>query len=340
MTSKRFITSQEKPEDKNLDLTLRPKKLGEFIGQEKTKQSLRIFLEAAKKRKESIDHILIHGGPGLGKTTLANIIAHEMEVNIKSISGPAIEKSGDLAAILTNLQEKDVLFIDEIHRLPKVIEEILYPAMEEYFLDIVLGKGPSARTLKLDLPHFTLIGATTRVSLLSSPLRDRFGIVYHLDFYKDLEIEQIIKRSARILNIDLDDKSSSEIARRARKTPRIANRLLKRIRDFAQVKGSGSITKNLAFQALEMLDIDEYGLDQVDRKILKTIIENFKGGPVGLKTLAASTQEDIETIETIYEPFLIQSGFINRTPRGRVATELAYKHLGYKIPLKFQFGNK
>ncbi|MDD4607278.1 MAG: Holliday junction branch migration DNA helicase RuvB [Patescibacteria group bacterium] len=329
LNKKTPVTDQD---DAILDATLRPQKLVEFIGQNKIKNSLGIFLQAAKARHEAIDHILIHGGPGLGKTTLANIIAKEMGVNIKSIAGPAIEKTGDVAALLTNLEEGDVLFIDEIHRLPKVVEEILYPAMEEYFLDIVLGKGPSAQTLKLDLPKFTLVGATTRASLLSSPLRDRFGIVYHLDFYQEPEVQDIIKRSAKIFNVDLDVPAAEEIARRSRRTPRIANRLLKRVRDYAQVKADGKINHDLARRALAMMEIDEYGLDEVDRQILQTLIEKFQGGPVGLKTLATATHQDVETLETMYEPFLIQLGFLNRTSRGRLATGLAYQHLGYQQP--------
>jgi Holliday junction DNA helicase RuvB len=293
-------------------------------------------MSAAKKRGEPIEHVLLHGCPGLGKTTLAHIIANEMGANIKVTSGPAIEKAGDLAAILTNLANGDILFIDEIHRLNKIIEEVLYPAMEDYALDIVIGKGPSARTLRLDLPKFTLIGATTRVSLISSPLRDRFGATFRLDFYQDDDIKKIIERNAKILGTEIEPQASELIAKRARKTPRVANRLLKRVRDYAQVKANGIITKDLASEALALLDIDQLGLDDIDRKILQIIIEKFSGGPVGLNTLAAATSEEMETIEDIYEPFLLQLGFLNRTPRGRTATSSAYEHLGLKPKLDNQ----
>ena len=319
-----------------MDLTLRPRTIKEFIGQDKIKENLKIFMDAAKKRKESLEHVLFHGPPGIGKTTLAHILAHEMGVNIRVTSGPAIERAGDLAAILTNLEDGDILFIDEVHRLNRVIEEVLYPAMEEYALDIVVGKGPSARTLRLDLPKFTLVGATTRVNLISSPLRDRFGSTYRLNFYADEDIEKIVQRSARILSIDLDQEAGQEIAKRARKTPRIANRLLKRVRDYAQVKADGKIVTPLALEALEKLEIDIYGLDEVDRKILETIIEKFSGGPVGLNTIAASIGEEMDTICDIYEPFLLQLGFLARTPRGRVVTEAGYKHLGKKSPEDLQ----
>lgn len=327
----RIVSAEEKPEDKGIELTLRPLYLKDYVGQKNIKKNLDIFMQAAKMREEPIEHVLLHGAPGLGKTTLANIIAKEMNTAIKITSGPAIEKSGDLAAILTNLQNDDILFIDEIHRLNKTIEEILYPAMEDYCLDIIVGKGPSARTLRLDLPKFTLIGATTRLSLISSPLRDRFGNIFHLNYYADSEIEQIIDRNSKILNVEFKNLAAkTEIARRSRKTPRIANRLLKRVRDYAQVKGNGIIDIDFAKQALEMLEIDNFGFDEVDRKILQTIIEKFDGGPVGINTIAAACGEEIETIEEIYEPFLLQSGFIMRTPRGRTVTEAAYKHLSFE----------
>ena len=330
------MAEEEKPEDKVLDLTLRPRILKEFVGQEKLKRNLEVFMEAARKRAEPTEHILLHGGPGLGKTTLAHIIAHEMGAGIRVTSGPAIERTGDLAAILTNLATGGILFIDECHALNRVIEEILYPAMEEYAIDLVIGKGPSARTLRLDLPRFTLIGATTRPSLLSSPLRDRFGMIYQLNFYQDLDIEKIIARSARILAISLEEKAIKTIARRSRKTPRVANRLLKRVRDLAQVKGQEKVTEKLAKEALDMLEIDELGLTETDRTILKAIIEKFNGGPAGLKAIAATTHQEVQALEDIYEPFLMQLGFINRTPRGRVATAAAYKHLKYNSKLKTQ----
>ncbi|MBU0670782.1 MAG: Holliday junction branch migration DNA helicase RuvB [Patescibacteria group bacterium] len=332
----RVVAPNKKDEDKTLDSTLRPVKLGDFIGQKKIKDNLNIFMEAAQKRKEPIEHVLLHGGPGLGKTTLANIIAKEMNANIRITSGPAIEKGGDLAAILTNLTEGDILFIDEIHRLNKAIEEILYPAMEDYALDIIVGKGPGARTLRLDLPKFTIIGATTRMSLISSPLRDRFGVHFKLDFYEEDEIEQIINRSARILSTQIEDEAARKIASRARQTPRVANRLLKRVRDFAQVKTEGVIDPGITDEALAMMEIDESGLDLVDRKLLDTIINKFSGGPVGLQTLAASTGEEMDTVEGMYEPYLMQCGLIKRTPKGRVATENAYKHLGLTPPADLQ----
>ncbi len=325
-----IVSSQELPEDKTMDLTLRPKTMAEFIGQEKMKANLRIFIEAAKQRKEPLDHALFHGGPGLGKTTISYIMAREMGVNIRVTSGPALERVGDLAAILTNLENGDILFIDECHRLNRVIEEVLYPAMEDYGIDLVLGKGPTARTLRLDLPHFTLIGATTRPSFLSSPLRDRFGATYQLNFYQVPEIKEIIKRSANILGIEIEEEAAEEVARRARFTPRVANRLLKRVRDFVQVKGKKIIVPELAVQALKMLEIDEMGLNQMDRKILTTVIEKFSGGPVGVKTLAVAIGEELDSIEEIYEPYLIQLGFLQRTSRGRTVTERAYKHLGRK----------
>lgn len=329
----RIVSSQESSEEIAWQKNLRPQKLADYIGQDKVKANLKIFMAAAKKRGEPIEHVLLHGCPGLGKTTLAHIIANEMGGNIKVTTGPTIERMGDLAAILTNLADGDILFIDEMHRLNKVIEEVLYPAMEDYALDIIIGKGPSARTLRLDLPKFTLIGATTRISLLSAPLRDRFGTSYKLNFYEDKDIEEIIRRNARILKTEIIDEARDLIAKRARKTPRVANRLLKRVRDFAEVKADGKITVAVAKEALNMLEIDEIGLDEVDRKILSTLIEKFSGGPVGLNTLAAATNEEMETLEDIYEPFLIQLGFLNRTPRGRTATKLSYQHLGFNPPL-------
>lgn len=327
----RVIASNEKEEDKNFDFSLRPKFFSDFIGQENIKENLNIAIKAAQKRNESLDHILLYGSPGLGKTTMANIIAGEMGVNIRITSGPAIERAGDLAAILTNLEPGTILFIDEIHRMNKLVEEILYPAMEEYVLDIIVGKGPSARTLRLELPKFTIIGATTRVNLLSSPLRDRFGNIIHFDYYKDEDLEKIISRSAGILNLEIEQGAVSEIAKRARKTPRIANRLLKRVRDFAEVKGDGIINMESANLGLDVLDIDGLGLDRIDRKILEIIIDKFKGGPVGLSTIAAAASEDVDTVEEIYEPFLIQCGLLARTPRGRIATENAYRHLGRNL---------
>ncbi|KKS33667.1 MAG: Holliday junction ATP-dependent DNA helicase RuvB [Parcubacteria group bacterium GW2011_GWC2_42_12] len=326
----RQIAPEEAADDKTLDFTLRPKKISEFIGQENIKNNLRIFLEAAQKRQEPVEHVLLYGPPGLGKTTLAHVIGNELGANVRVTSGPAIEKSGDLAAILTNLGKGDILFIDEIHRLNKTIEEILYPAMEDYALDIIIGKGPSARTLRLDLPHFTIIGATTKISLLSAPLRDRFGMTYHLDFYEPQDIKKIIERSAGILKIKLPSEPADEIAKRSRRTPRVANRLLKRVRDYCQVEGDGEINLAYCRHAFKLLEVDELGLDWVDRKILEVIIDKFGGGPVGLSAIAASTAEDIATVEEVYEPYLMQLGFLDRTPRGRVATETAYKHLGKK----------
>ena len=325
------ITSPiEQDEEHSFETTLRPRTLEEFIGQGALKEELSIFMEAAKSREEPLEHVLLYGNPGLGKTTLAHVIAQEMGSNIRITSGPALERVGDLAAILSNLKEGDILFIDEIHRLNKLIEEVLYPAMEDYVLDIVVGKGPTARTLRLNLERFTLMGATTSLSLLSSPLRDRFGATHQLSFYTQGEIAAIIRRSAGLLGVEMDEHSVSHLAARARQTPRIANRLLKRLRDFAQVKGDGVVTEPLACAAFQMMGVDEIGLDAVDRRILSAIIEKFRGGPVGLSTLAAATQEELETIEEVYEPFLLQTGFLERTPRGRVATRLAYRHLSAK----------
>ena len=328
----RLVEAEATDEELLMESSLRPRSLEEYVGQEKAKGNLRVFIDAAKKRGEALDHVLLYGPPGLGKTTLANIIACEMGVNIKSTSGPVIERPGDLAAILTNLEAHDVLFIDEIHRLSHVVEEILYPAMEDYQLDIIIGQGPSARTIKLDLPKFTLVGATTRAGLLSSPLRDRFGVISRLEFYTVEELAFIIRRSARILNIPIDDDAALELAGRCRSTPRIANRLLRRVRDFAQVTADGIITAKVVSESLRLLEVDEMGFDNMDRTVLLTIIDKFGGGPVGLDTLAAAICEESDTIEDVIEPFLIQNGFLNRTPRGRVATRAAYLHFGRIAP--------
>ena len=328
----RMIETNLIEEDSKIEGSLRPQTLDDYIGQSKVKDNLKIYIEAAKQRNDALDHVLFYGPPGLGKMTLAGIIANEMGVHMKVTSGPAIEKPGEMAAILNNLQEGDLLFVDEIHRLNRQVEEVLYPAMEDYAIDIMIGKGATARSIRLDLPHFTLVGATTRAGLLTAPLRDRFGVIHRLEFYSVPELKLIILHSARILGVEIDEKGALELARRSRGTPRLANRILKRVRDFAQVKYDGIITEEVANIALDLMDVDKMGLDHIDRNILCTMIEKFKGGPVGLDTLAAAIGEDAGTIEDVYEPYLIKNGFLNRTPRGRVVTDLAYHHLGLEIP--------
>jgi Holliday junction DNA helicase RuvB len=336
----RVIAPEPQPDEIPAEISLRPNTLDEYVGQEEMKRNLRVFIEAAKGRSEALDHVLFHGSPGLGKTSLAHIIANELKVNIKSTSGPVLEKSGDLAAILTSLQPKDVLFIDEIHRLNHVVEEILYPAMEDYELDIIIGQGPSARTMKIPLPPFTLAGATTRTGLLTPPLRDRFGVVLRVDFYRPEDLQQIIVRSAGLLEIPIKKGGAFEIATRARGTPRVANRLLRRVRDFAEVEAEGIITKEVASQALDMLEVDHEGLDKMDRHIMLTIIEKFDGGPIGLGSLSAAVSEEKDTLEDVYEPFLIQKGFIKRTSQGRVATKGAYHHFGMQTKEEQGLGQK
>ncbi len=332
----RIIAPEQNDDERQLDRSLRPVRFEEFVGQDRLKENLRVFIRAAKERGEALDHVLFCGPPGLGKTTLANIISHELGVGIKSTSGPVLERAGDLAAILTNLEHRDVLFVDEIHRLNRVVEEVLYPAMEDFQLDIIIGQGPGARSIKLDLPHFTLVGATTRTGLLTSPLRDRFGVIERLNFYAPAELQQIVQRSAELLRVKIEPAAAGEIARRSRGTPRIANRLLRRVRDFAQVQGDGVITGPIVTNAMGRLAVDEKGFDEMDRRLLLSVIEKFEGGPVGLDTLAAALNEEKDTLEEVYEPYLIQEGFLDRTPRGRQATKLAYEYFGRKKPASSQ----